>query len=91
LQHSAAFFRYSESIPICPASDLNYSKPEWNWSHVIPLDLNLPKMDGREVLAILKNDIDLKAIPIIVLTASDARADILLLRSLRELLHQKAE
>jgi CheY-like chemotaxis protein len=48
-------------------------------------------MDGREVLAILKNDIDLKAIPIIVLTASDARADILLLRSLRELLHQKAE
>jgi chemotaxis family two-component system response regulator Rcp1 len=44
--------------------------------HVILLDLNLPKMDGREVLAILKNDIDLKAIPIIVLTTSDARADI---------------
>ena len=44
--------------------------------HVILLDLNLPKMDGREVLAALKSDIDLKAIPIIVLTTSDATADI---------------
>jgi two-component system, chemotaxis family, response regulator Rcp1 len=44
--------------------------------HVILLDLNLPKMDGREVLTILKNDIDLKAIPTIILTSSDARADI---------------
>jgi CheY-like chemotaxis protein len=44
--------------------------------HLILLDLNLPKMDGREVLAILKNDIDLKAIPIIVLTTSDAKTDI---------------
>jgi hypothetical protein len=30
--------------------------------HVILLDLNLPKMDGREVLTVIKNDIDLKAI-----------------------------
>jgi chemotaxis family two-component system response regulator Rcp1 len=44
--------------------------------HVILLDLNLPKMDGREVLAILKKDSDLKAIPTIVLTTSDAKADI---------------
>ena len=44
--------------------------------HVILLDLNLPKMDGREVLAIIKEDIHLKAIPTIILTSSDARADI---------------
>jgi two-component system, chemotaxis family, response regulator Rcp1 len=44
--------------------------------HVVLLDLNLPKMDGREVLAALKSDIGLRAIPIIVLTTSDATADI---------------
>jgi CheY-like chemotaxis protein len=43
--------------------------------HLILLDLNLPKMDGREVLASLKNDSSLKAIPTIVLTASEAAAD----------------
>ncbi len=43
---------------------------------VILLDLNLPKMDGREVLTRLKEDDDLKAIPIIILTSSDAEADI---------------
>jgi CheY-like chemotaxis protein len=44
--------------------------------HVILLDLNLPKMDGREVLTNLKNDITLKTIPTIILTRSDAKADI---------------
>jgi chemotaxis family two-component system response regulator Rcp1 len=44
---------------------------------LILLDLNLPKMDGREVLAQLKADPSLKTIPIIILTTSDAEADIL--------------
>jgi CheY-like chemotaxis protein len=44
--------------------------------HFILLDLNLPKMDGREVLATIKNDDDLKTIPTIVLTTSDAEVDI---------------
>jgi CheY-like chemotaxis protein len=44
---------------------------------IILLDLNLPKMGGREVLALIKDDIDLKAIPTVVLTTSDAEADIL--------------
>src|SRR5579862_9649308 len=39
---------------------------------LILLDLNLPKMDGREVLAHIKDDPDLKAIPIVILTTSDA-------------------
>jgi CheY-like chemotaxis protein len=43
---------------------------------LILLDLNLPKMDGREVLAHIKEDSDLKAIPIVILTTSDAEADI---------------
>ena len=43
----------------------------------ILLDLNLPKMDGREVLARIKEDEDLKTIPTVILTTSDAEADIL--------------
>ena len=43
---------------------------------LIILDLNLPKMDGREVLDIVKNDPDLMAIPVVVLTSSSAESDI---------------
>jgi chemotaxis family two-component system response regulator Rcp1 len=43
----------------------------------ILLDLNLPKMDGREVLAHIKEDEDLKTIPTVILTTSDAEVDIL--------------
>jgi chemotaxis family two-component system response regulator Rcp1 len=43
----------------------------------ILLDLNLPKMDGREVLSTIKGDDNLKTIPTIILTTSDAEADIL--------------
>jgi CheY-like chemotaxis protein len=39
---------------------------------LILLDLNLPKMDGREVLARIKTDEKLKTIPTVVLTTSDA-------------------
>jgi two-component system response regulator len=41
------------------------------------LDLNLPRKDGREVLAEIKGDGDLKTIPIVVLTTSRADQDIL--------------
>jgi chemotaxis family two-component system response regulator Rcp1 len=44
--------------------------------HFILLDLNLPKMDGREVLAQIKNDGNLKTIPTIILTTSTAQEDI---------------
>ncbi|MDY6939139.1 MAG: response regulator [Cyanobacteriota bacterium] len=43
---------------------------------LIVLDLNLPKKDGREVLAEIKNDPDLKRIPVIVLTTSKNEDDI---------------
>jgi len=43
---------------------------------LILLDLNLPKMDGREVLAHIKADDGLKTIPTVILTTSEAEADI---------------
>jgi two-component system, chemotaxis family, response regulator Rcp1 len=43
---------------------------------LVLLDLNLPRMDGREVLAHIKADPDLKTIPTIILTTSAAEADI---------------
>jgi chemotaxis family two-component system response regulator Rcp1 len=44
---------------------------------LILLDLNLPKMDGREVLARIKSDASLKMIPTVILTTSESEADIL--------------
>jgi chemotaxis family two-component system response regulator Rcp1 len=43
---------------------------------LILLDLNLPKMDGRELLGHIKGDSNLKMIPTVVLTTSEAEADI---------------
>jgi two-component system, chemotaxis family, response regulator Rcp1 len=45
---------------------------------LILLDLNLPRMDGREVLAHIKEDEGLKTIPTVILTTSVAEADILM-------------
>jgi len=44
---------------------------------VILLDLNLPKKDGREVLEEIKNDPELKQIPVVILTTSSADEDII--------------
>ncbi len=44
---------------------------------LILLDLNLPKKDGREVLAEIKADPDLRRIPVVVLTTSEDQKDIL--------------
>jgi chemotaxis family two-component system response regulator Rcp1 len=50
---------------------LNAPRPD-----LILMDLNLPKMDGREALAHIKADASLRVIPVIVLTTSDAEADV---------------
>jgi chemotaxis family two-component system response regulator Rcp1 len=44
---------------------------------IILLDLNLPKKDGREVLAVIKREDSLKHIPVVVLTTSKAEEDVL--------------
>jgi len=59
-----AFLRHEGNHAQSPRPDL------------ILLDLNLPKMDGREVLAHIKEDTMLKTIPTVILTTSDAEADI---------------
>lgn len=49
----------------------NFDKP-----NLILLDLNMPLMDGRELLQIIKIDEDLKLIPVLILTTSEAPDDI---------------
>jgi chemotaxis family two-component system response regulator Rcp1 len=44
---------------------------------IILLDLNLPRKDGRELLADIKNDPDLRRIPVVILTTSKAEEDII--------------
>lgn len=50
----------------------NQTRPD-----LIMLDLNLPRMSGREVLAAIKEDEALRRIPVVVLTTSDSEQDIL--------------
>jgi CheY-like chemotaxis protein len=59
-----AFLRQQGKYATAPAPDL------------ILLDLNLPRMNGREVLAEIKSDPKLRRTPVIVLTSSDAESDI---------------
>lgn len=59
-----AFLQRSGTYEAAPRPDL------------IVLDLNLPRMDGREVLARIKADDSFKTIPTIILTTSEAEADI---------------
>ncbi|MDZ4850594.1 MAG: response regulator [Pirellulaceae bacterium] len=55
----------------------NYSDPEQSpRPGLILLDLNMPKMDGREALAEIKKDLNLRTIPIVVLTTSKQEEDI---------------
>jgi CheY-like chemotaxis protein len=44
---------------------------------VVLLDLNMPRMDGRELLALIKDAADLKTIPVLVFTTSTAQEDVL--------------
>lgn len=60
-----AYLRRQGKYADAPAPDL------------VLLDLNMPRMDGREVLAAIAADLHLKHLPIVVLTTSDAAQDIL--------------
>jgi two-component system, chemotaxis family, response regulator Rcp1 len=59
-----AFLRQEEGNENAPRPDL------------ILLDLNMPKMDGRQVLARIKEDENLKTIPTVILTTSEAEGDV---------------
>ena len=59
-----AFLRQEGVYALAPRPDLTL------------LDLNMPRMDGREVLARIKGDASLKTIPTVILTTSEADSDI---------------
>jgi CheY-like chemotaxis protein len=63
-EEAIAFLRQTGSFAHVPRPD------------VVLLDLNMPRMDGRQVLAEIKADITLRSIPIVVLTTSQSPADI---------------
>jgi len=80
-----AFREANVSIHLHVASDgveaMAFLRHEGRHGHaprpdLILLDLNLPKMDGREVLAQIKGDDSLKTIPTVILTTSESEADI---------------
>jgi len=80
-----AFREANMSIHLHVASDgveaMAFLRREGSEDHaprpdIILLDLNLPKMDGREVLALIKEDSSLKLIPTVILTTSEAEVDI---------------
>jgi CheY-like chemotaxis protein len=55
-----------------------YTDPAWSPTPgLILLDLNMPKKDGREVLTEIKNDPQLRQIPVVVLTTSKTEEDII--------------
>ena len=61
---------------------MEYLRRQGKYAHaarpdVVLLDLNLPRKDGRKVLAEMKEDPDLKVIPVVVLTTSRAEEDVL--------------
>ena len=64
-EEAMAFLRKQGKYSAAPRPDL------------ILLDLNLPKKDGRQVLAEIKDDEDLKRIPVVILTVSSAEEDVL--------------
>lgn len=70
------------SVVVDGVEAMNYLRKKGKYAKatkpdIILLDLNLPKKDGREVLAEVKQDKDLKRIPIVILTSSQAEEDIL--------------
>jgi two-component system, chemotaxis family, response regulator Rcp1 len=64
-EEALAFLRREGNFARVPRPDL------------VLLDLNLPRVDGREVLEVIKTDDSLKRIPVVVLTTSDDEKDIL--------------
>lgn len=53
-----------------------YAREEWSLPALILLDLNMPRMDGREALQALKSNDRLKKIPVVVLTTSRSPEDL---------------
>lgn len=64
-EQAMAFLERREPFPDAPRPDL------------VLLDLNMPRMDGREVLVAMKSHPDLRRIPVVILTTSAAERDVI--------------
>jgi CheY-like chemotaxis protein len=53
------------------------NRADWPLPELILLDLNMPRMDGREALEAIKSNPDLRRIPVVILTTSRAEEDVL--------------
>ncbi len=62
-----------EALSVLRGEGLHAARPH---PDLILLDLNMPRMDGRELLGIIKSDILLKRIPVVVLTTSASDQDV---------------
>ncbi len=71
-EEALRFLRRSGGFTQAPRADL------------VLLDLNLPRKNGREVLAEMKSDVELREIPVVVLTASQVDKDIMITYELKE-------
>jgi chemotaxis family two-component system response regulator Rcp1 len=72
----------SMNVVMDGAEAMDYLRRESKYAHaprpdLIVLDLNLPKIKGQKVLEEIKNDPDLKRIPVVIFTVSSAEQDIL--------------
>jgi two-component system response regulator len=76
LPHSIFFVEDGEELLDYLQTTGKFSKQTTVVPNLILLDLNMPKVDGREVLGKLKRHASLRRIPVIVLTTSSAREDI---------------
>ncbi|HEX2960845.1 MAG TPA: response regulator [Ignavibacteriales bacterium] len=68
---AVSFLKRDENFPDAPRPEL------------VILDLNLPKKNGKEVLADIRADEELKTLPVIVLTSSEAESDVRICKSLK--------
>jgi CheY-like chemotaxis protein len=79
LEDSRLFLDIQNVVDGAQALAYLYKKPPYEKADtpdLILLDLNLPKLGGREVLERIKRDPNLREIPVVVLTSSDAEHDI---------------
>lgn len=86
IDHAEMVIRNLEDLPVAhrvvhladgeAALDYLYAQESCALPHLILLDLRLPKVSGLEVLAQVKEDDRLRALPVVILTTSDAEDDV---------------
>ena len=78
---SSTKFNIKLSVATDGVEAIDYLNGVGSWSEpghptLILLDLNLPRKDGRQVLAVLKNHDELRRIPVVILSSSNSKKDI---------------